>query len=213
MKGFFLGLLVASVAFFAYLWFKDARRREDPPVSAAADAGAKSGSARKRTRPRGARRVAVDSRRPVAADHAPPAGAESGLEGEPEPVRLSAADLRSVRRGDDLSRPDVLRLDLADGRATRELDQSDIDEGFRPREPAILDCIGRARPDPEAYVPGRVTIRFRIQRTGVVRGVEVEAPAILHEGGLYECVRGVVGDLRFPASGSSQIVTYPFTLS
>jgi hypothetical protein len=58
-----------------------------------------------------------------------------------------------------------------------------------------------------------VTIKFRIQRAGTVRGVRVEAPAILMKGGLYGCVRGVVGRLRFPSSGSSQIVSYPFSLS
>ena len=51
------------------------------------------------------------------------------------------------------------------------------------------------------------------QRAGTVRGVRVEAPAILQKGGLYGCIKKVVGGLRFPASGGSQIVTYPFTLS
>jgi hypothetical protein len=63
------------------------------------------------------------------------------------------------------------------------------------------------------YVPGLVNIKFRIQRQGTVRGVRVEAPSILQKGGLYGCVKGVVGGLRFPPSGSSQIVTYPFRLS
>ena len=64
----------------------------------------------------------------------------------------------------------------------------------------------RARPDEETYVPGRVTVKFRIQRTGNVRGVRVEAPAILQKGGLYGCIKGVVGGMRFPPSDGSQIV-------
>ena len=62
-------------------------------------------------------------------------------------------------------------------------------------------------------MPGLVNVKFRIQRSGTVRGVRVEAPSILQKGGLYGCVQGVVERLRFPPSGSSQIVTYPFRLS
>jgi hypothetical protein len=55
-------------------------------------------------------------------------------------------------------------------------------------------------------------VRFRIQRTGAVKGVQVEAPVILHKGGLTACIKGVVGGLRFPASSASQVITYPFSL-
>ena len=58
-----------------------------------------------------------------------------------------------------------------------------------------------------------MTVKFRIQRTGNVRGVRVEAPAILQKGGLTGCIRGVVGGLRFPPSNGSQIVSYPFSLT
>ena len=36
---------------------------------------------------------------------------------------------------------------------------------------------------------------------------------MLQKGGLYGCIRKVVTGLRFPASSSGQIVTYPFSLS
>jgi len=45
-----------------------------------------------------------------------------------------------------------------------------------------------------------------------VKGVQVEAPVILHKGGLTSCIKGVVGSLRFPASNMSQVITYPFSL-
>ena len=97
--------------------------------------------------------------------------------------------------------------------AAEELTQEEIDDRFRARQDAILDCIDKARPDPNTFVPGRVNIQFRIQRTGQIRGVRVEAPAILQEGGLYGCVKDVVLGLRYPPSGGSQVVTYPFELS
>jgi hypothetical protein len=56
-------------------------------------------------------------------------------------------------------------------------------------------------------------VKFRIQRAGTVRGVRVEGPAILMRGGLHGCIKGVVMGIRFPASQTSQIVAYPFTLS
>ena len=62
-------------------------------------------------------------------------------------------------------------------------------------------------------MPGRVTIKFRIQRAGTVRGVRVEGPAVLQKNGLYGCIKNVVGGIRFPAAGTSQIISYPFTLS
>ena len=43
--------------------------------------------------------------------------------------------------------------------------------------------------------------------------VRVEGPAILQKGGLYACVKGVVGSIRFPPSNGSQIVAYPFSLT
>ncbi len=128
-------------------------------------------------------------------------------------MKLSAADLKIVGQGDDLSRPDVVHLDMSDDSGSRELDQDEIDGRFRAKEEAILTCISKARPDEETYVPGRVTVKFRIQRSGNVRGVRVEAPAILQRGGLTGCIKGVVGSLRFPPSNGSQIVTYPFSLT
>jgi hypothetical protein len=211
MRGFLLGLLVAALAFGGYLFWKNVQQPAGvSAVSGRPDAGP-SRKKRKR-RARGAARVARATSNPgtesrVAADR------EAEVEPEPEPVLLSAADLKSVAQGDNLGRPEAVRLDMGNDSQLPELSQDDIDGRFRAREDAILDCIARARPDEEAYVPGLVNVKFRIQRQGNVKGVRIEAPAILQKGGLYGCVRGVVEGLRFPASGSSQIVTYPFRLS
>ena len=145
-----------------------------------------------------------------------PTQAQSGVRrqpiAEPEPVKLRAADLKIVWQGEDLSRPDTVRLDFTKDAVGRELSQDEIDERFRTKEDAVLRCVARARPDEYTFVPGRVTVRFRIQRTGAVKGVQVEAPVILHKGGLTGCIKGVVGSLRFPASNMSQVITYPFSL-
>ncbi len=201
MKGFILGLLVAGLAFGGYLYWQ---RLHPAPPSATAKPDAGSTTTTRKPRKRG--RAARLARGPAASDGLPG-------DGDAEPVRLSPADLRTVALGDDLSTPDVLRLDMSNDRELAELSQDQIDAVFRGQETAILECISRARPDPETYVPGRVTVKFRIQRAGTVRGVRVEAPAVLQRGGLHGCIKAAIGRLRFPAAGTSQILSYPFTLS
>lgn len=216
MKGFVLGLVVAALAFGGYTFWKQ-RGGSAPHARGVADAGAPAREAKKKRRPRGATRVAhndVDPSgggRPAAPALPPSSGKFEDL--EPEPIKLSAADLKLVSQGDDLSRPDVVRLDMSDDSGSHELSQDEIDGRFRAKEDAILNCIQRARPDEETWVPGRVTVKFRIQRTGNVRGVRVEAPAILQKGGVYGCIKGVVGGIRFPPSSGSQVMTYPFSLT
>ena len=202
MKGFLLGLLVAGLGIGGYFAWQHLQPKTGGTVLSAADAGAPTTSKKVRKRSRGAIRVARG-----------PSSSDSLASAEPEPVHLSAADLRPVAQGDDLSKPDVLRLDMSNDKELPELSQDQIDERFRGQESAILECIARARPDPETYVPGRVTIKFRIQRAGTVRGVRVEGPAVLQRNGLFGCIKNVVGGIRFPAAGTSQIISYPFTLS
>jgi hypothetical protein len=218
MKGFLLGLIVAAIAVAGYLYWKEHAAMLEARPTVAADAGVQAARPvkEKRRRRRGAHLVRASSSSsssssPVAdrgrGESAPP------LEPEPEPVKLSPVDLKLVAQGDDLSRPDVQRFDMSDDSGTHELSKDEIDDRFRARQDDVLACISRARPDEETYVPGRVTVKFRIQRAGTVRGVKVEAPAILMKGGLYGCLKSVVGGIRFPPSNSSQILSYPFSLS
>jgi hypothetical protein len=215
MKGFLLGLLVAALGFGGYTYWKQ-RGATTPRASVVADAGppAKEAKEKKKRRRHGAMRLARsegDASEARAGDEA--GGSQATIPDEPEPMKLSAADLKIVGQGDDLSRPDVVHLDMSDDSGSRELTQDDIDARFRAKEDDILRCIQRARPDDETWVPGRVTVKFRIQRAGTVRGVRVEAPAILQKGGIYACIKGVVGAIRYPPSGGSQVITYPFSLT
>jgi hypothetical protein len=144
----------------------------------------------------------------------PSAPAPSGgapLPPQREPIKLRPADLKIVWQGEDLSRPEVQRLDLSE-EGGHELTESEIDAHFRAKEDAVLGCIARARPDEDTYLPGRVTVRFRIMRTGAVKGVQVEAPVILHKGGLLGCIRNLLAGVKFPASSTNQVVTFPYSL-
>jgi hypothetical protein len=140
-----------------------------------------------------------------------PSGGRHQALAEPAPIKLRPADLKIVWQGEDLSRPETMRLDLSNA-GGHDLSENEIDALFRKKEDAVLACIARARPDEDTYVPGRVTVKFRIQRTGSVNGVQVEAPVILHKGGLTGCIKGVMSSLRFPASSMSQVISYPFSL-
>jgi hypothetical protein len=130
---------------------------------------------------------------------------------EPAPIKLRPADLKMVWQGEDLSKTETQRLDFS-GADGHELSENEIDDRFRTKEDAVLGCVARSRPDEYTFVPGRVTVKFRILRTGAVKGVQVEAPVILHKGGLTGCIKGVVGSLRFPASNMGQVVSFPFSL-
>jgi hypothetical protein len=200
MKGFVLGLMVAGLLVAGYYYWRRLRPARVESAIESTDAGATAVKKAKRKK-RGAVRFA---RAPVN---------EPAADSERERTHLAQADLRQVAQGDDLSRPDVLRLDMANDREPTELTQDQIDERFRAQEGAVLECITQARPDPEVYVPGQVTVGFRIQRAGSVRGVRVEAPSILQRNGLYQCIKSVVGKIRFPAAGTSQIISYPFRLT
>ena len=197
MKGFVLGLITASLAWGGYFYWQHTKGVAPETTAKPAETASTQPNKKGKRRARGGARLARGQ----------------GYGDEPEPVRLSPSDLRPVAQGDDLSTPDVLRLDMSNDTELKELTQDQIDERFRAREAAIMECITRARPDPETYGPGRVTIKFRIQRAGTVRGVRVEAPAVLQRNGLFGCIKGVVGHLRFPPAGTSQIISYPFALS
>ena len=122
---------------------------------------------------------------------------------------LRPEDKRQQSAGDKLNTTEVINMEdshLSD----RELQQEDFDAVFRPRQGDILGCIDDARGD--AQLEGQVAVAFRVQRTGKVSGVRVEAPAYLLDHGFLACVRKVVQSLSFPVSNKSQVVTYPFAL-
>ncbi|HNN53145.1 MAG TPA: AgmX/PglI C-terminal domain-containing protein [Pseudomonadota bacterium] len=159
-------------------------------------------------RPRGP--VAVGTPSPSGSSPASPAADPGQPEAPPPPtVILRPEDKRQQSAGDKLNTTEVINMEdshLSD----RELQQEDFDAVFRPRQGDILGCIDDARGD--AQLEGQVAVAFRVQRTGKVSGVRVEAPAYLLDHGFLACVRKVVQSLSFPVSNKSQVVTYPFAL-
>ena len=141
-----------------------------------------------------------------------PSGGRRQPVDEPPAFKPRPGDLKMVWQGEDLSQPETMRIDMSSDSGGHDLTDAEIDARFRTKEDAVLGCVARSRPTEDADVPGRVTVKFRILRTGVVKGVQVEAPVILHKGGLTGCIKNVMTSLRFPASGSAQVVSFPFSL-
>ena len=72
---------------------------------------------------------------------------------------------------------ETMRLDFSNEAGGHELSQDEIDARFRAKEDAVLGCVARARPDEYTFIPGRVTVRFRIERTGSVKGCRSRRPS------------------------------------
>jgi hypothetical protein len=123
-------------------------------------------------------------------------------------VHLKPGDEKMLAEGDGLGRPE--KIDLSEPDA-RELSQEDLDSGFRGANPRIEKCITDALGDAPLET-GRVEVGFRVEKSGQVSRVRVEAPALLQHQGLTRCIRGAVASLKFPASGAASVVTYPFEL-
>lgn len=145
-----------------------------------------------------------------------PSGAQSPtadstmVETPPPPaVVLRPEDRRKQSVGDKLNTTEVINMEEAH-LSDRELSQEDFDAVFRPRQGDVLGCIDDARGD--AQLEGQVAVAFRVQRTGKISGVRVEAPTYLIDHGLLACMRKVIQSMSFPVSSKSQVVTYPFQL-
>ena len=132
-----------------------------------------------------------------------------GSVAQPE-LKVTVEDQRMTTAGDSLGRPEHIDLSKP-GDDGKELDQDDLDAVFRSAQSGISRCMTEAVGD-YPLEAGKVVVRFRVERSGAVSRVRVEAPQLLMRRGLYGCVRPLVIALHFPASGGANVVEYPFAL-
>jgi hypothetical protein len=123
-------------------------------------------------------------------------------------IKLQPGDEKMTAQGDALGRPEKIDLSQPD---ERELSQDDLDRVFQPAQPRIERCITDALGEAPLET-GRVEVGLRVERSGEVKRLRVEAPQLLQRQGLTRCVRAVVTSLHFPQSGGASVVTYPFEL-
>jgi hypothetical protein len=137
-------------------------------------------------------------------------GAGGGGDPAQPELKLSPGDERMSAAGESLGRPE--RIDFTQGGDDgKELDQDQLDAVFRGAQSGISRCISDAVGD-YPLETGKVTVHLRVERSGEVKRMRVEAPQLLMRRGLYACVRPLVTRLRFPASGGANVVEYPFAL-
>jgi hypothetical protein len=128
---------------------------------------------------------------------------------QPE-ATLQPGDDKMVARGDALGRSEHVDLTQG-GEDGKDLDEAELDRVFKPAQPAISRCITDALGD-LPLTSGKVEVSFRVEASGVVEKVRLEAPAVLQRRGLHECARRVVRGLKFPRSGGASVVSYPFEI-
>jgi hypothetical protein len=132
----------------------------------------------------------------------------SGEANAPPEIQLKPGDEKMVAQGDALGRAEHLDLSQPDA---KELPQEEIDRVIRAADGSIVRCISEAVGD-APLENGRVEVGLRVEKSGSVSRVKVEAPQLMQRNGLTRCIRGVATALRFPASGGASVVTYPFEL-
>jgi hypothetical protein len=133
----------------------------------------------------------------------------------------------SVRQAEQLKQPTAAQLRrVVKGRAPRtaevvdmaqvtddgpELSQEAITARMRRIDAKVASCIDQAS---RGYaLPGvRLELRFRVERSGTVSAVRVDAPAVLQHNGLYGCVAPLVRGLSFPRSSAAVVATYPYSV-
>ncbi len=135
-------------------------------------------------------------------------GASADSPAAPAEVELHPGDEKMLAQGDTLGRPE--RIDLSQPDTEHELSQDELDRTVHAADPAIFRCITDAVGS--APLDGKVEVGLRVEKSGQVTRVRVEAPALLQHHGLTHCVHGVVSALAFPRSGGASVVTYPFEL-
>jgi hypothetical protein len=57
-----------------------------------------------------------------------------------------------------------------------------------------------------------VVVGLRVEKDGRVSKVRVEAPVLLQRNGLYKCIRGVLGGVRFSSSGGATVASFDYSV-
>lgn len=211
---FVLGLVCGLLALGGYFGYEQYRASKDPCLGRCGEGTScseggrcevaeegKIGKKRKRRRRRRRRRGRRRRNKGVAA-------ATSDA-----PKTPSAAERKMVSKGPSLRSTDYIDMKnpKKGGGGGRELSTAEVTRVFRRLDRRIIACIDKARGDYD-FRGGRVSVGFRLERSGHVKKVRVKAPALLQKKGLTRCVVPLVRGLRFPRSSRALVMTYPFRL-
>jgi hypothetical protein len=197
VKGFAIGFGTASllwgigVGVYAFGGFTPASEAVPaapaPAVETVADAGAPTGTARRR---RGVRRSTGEVARSGA-------NAEDGAQ--------------EVVTGDTLAGPGTRTLDVGASGGEGQLSDAQIERSFDAALPRIRRCLLLVADD--APVTGRLVFGLQIAGTGRVSAVNLSGPRAVVGGEAGDCLREAARGIGFPTfDGPTLTARYPLTL-
>ena len=121
-------------------------------------------------------------------------------------VALTAADRVLEWRGDDTTRPPQ-KLDMANGQEARSLDDGEISQVISSQSAGAQQCVMTAATNTD--LKGTITVKLVVDGNGRVIKSKVQGFRYMFEHGLLACMQHAVGAIKFPATGSSTLVTLP----
>jgi hypothetical protein len=212
--GLVIGVAVGAGAMYLALrppWGGHAAAPADAATVASAPADAGSGKIRKK---RGRHRPGAPSSggSPTSggdSDDQAWAGQGDGVDDNaPPPVQLTAADRALEWRGDDVS-PPPRKVDMSSD--ARPLDDSEIQATISSQSGPPQQCVVQAVPN--AQLQATITVKMVVDAQGRVARAKLQAPHILFEHGLLNCIKPALSRMKFPATGMPTLVTMPINLT
>lgn len=131
-------------------------------------------------------------------------------ETEPQLVQLTAADRVMEWRGDDTTRP-AQKIDMGNGAEARSLDDNEIRSTIDSQSGAAQQCVMAGATN--TNLAGTISIKLVVDGSGRVSKSKVQAFHYMFEHGLLACLQRAVGKMKFPATGSSTLVTMPINFN
>jgi hypothetical protein len=132
-------------------------------------------------------------------------GDEQGWGGS-DYIELSAADRVLEWRGDDTTRPPQ-KLDMANGAESRSLDDGEIRSTIDGQSGPAQSCVVTSAQN--TNLSGTITVKLVVDGSGHVIKSKLQAFHYMFEHGLLACMQRAVRGMKFPATGSSTLVTMP----
>jgi hypothetical protein len=101
---------------------------------------------------------------------------------------------------------------MAEADRGTEVDQNEIERVFRRLDNKTVACIDQAAAG--WHLRGsKIVVGFRLERSGEVKKVQVEAPSLLQRHGIYDCIAPMVRGLRFPRGSRALVLHYPYRIN
>jgi len=126
----------------------------------------------------------------------------------PAPVTLSAADRALEWRGDDVT-PPPRTVDM--NSSARPLEDGEIKSVIAGQSAAAQSCVVQSAPN--ASLQATITVKMVVDGKGNVTRSKLQAPHVLFDHGLLQCIKPALSRIKFPATGMPTLVTMPINLT